>query len=134
MVAIQSCRVCELWNWSLASWSTWAAILAAYMVLCSMLRYRFERAMLKKFNYPDRLSLARMTNDDAQAILRYLITQEFPAFYKLGLQLGLFKVIWQRLTRLVWRKWVDVLLIDNWDPDHLQAVVLAGLVFTRNRI
>ena len=57
-----------------------------------MLRYRFEKAMLKKFNYPNRASLVGMTNDDAQAILQYLITQEFPAFYKLGLQLGLFKV------------------------------------------
>ncbi len=76
----------------LTSWSTWAAVLAAYVGLCSLLRFRFERAMRDKFNYPDRASLARMTNDDAQAILKYIIEREFPYLYKLSLQFAIFKV------------------------------------------
>ncbi len=66
--------------------------LLAYVSLCSALRFRFEKAMRNKFNYPDRASLAKMTNDDAQAILDYIITREFPYLYNLSLQFALFKV------------------------------------------
>ncbi len=78
--------------WWITSWSTWLTILTAYAGVCSLLRFRFEKAMRVKFNYPDRASMARMTNDDAQAILQYIITREFPYMYKLALQFAIFKV------------------------------------------
>ncbi|TPX07452.1 uncharacterized protein E0L32_002078 [Thyridium curvatum] len=68
------------------------AALAVYVGICSALRFHFERAMRKKFNYPDRESLSRMTNDDAQSILEYIVTREFPYLYKLALQFAIFKV------------------------------------------
>lgn len=67
------------------------AVAAGYVVLCSLLRFRFEKAMRRRFGYADGPSLARMTNDEAQAILQYIIQREFPQMYELALQFGIFK-------------------------------------------
>ncbi|EFX02057.1 hypothetical protein CMQ_2106 [Grosmannia clavigera kw1407] len=76
-------------------WPGWigplVAVVAGYVVLCSCVRFRFEKAMQRRFGYTDRASLARMTNDDAQAILQYIIQREFPQMYNLSLQFGIFK-------------------------------------------
>ncbi|KAH8592436.1 hypothetical protein B0O99DRAFT_517537 [Bisporella sp. PMI_857] len=47
--------------------------------------------MHKQLNYPDRASFSRMTNDDAQAVVKYLATLEFPTLYEMSLQFALFK-------------------------------------------
>lgn len=78
---------------SAMTWTNATVIcIAMYLVTCSLLRFRHEKAMRLKFNYPDRASLARMTNDDAQSILEYIMTYEFPFLYKLALQFAIFKV------------------------------------------
>ncbi len=83
----------------LSSWPTPAVmaasastLVAAWVAVCSLLRFRFEKRMRKKFNYPDRASMARMSNDDAQQILQYIMQWEFPFTYKLALQFAVFKV------------------------------------------
>ncbi len=80
----------ESWILPRATWL--APLLVAYVGLCSVLRFRFERAMRRKFNYPDRASMAHMTSDDAQAILQYIIQWEFPYMYNLAMQFAVFKV------------------------------------------
>ena len=73
----------------------WTSLLVgtaiSYTALCSALRFRRRNAMQKKFNYPDRASLSRMTNVDAQAILEDLAQLEFPFLYEISLQFALFK-------------------------------------------
>lgn len=68
------------------------AVLGLYVILCSSLRFRNEKAMAQRYHYPTRASLAKMTNDDAQQILMNILDYEFPLIYKLSLQFGLFKV------------------------------------------
>lgn len=68
------------------------AVLGLWVVMCSSLRFRHEKAMLRRFHYPTRASFAKMTNDDAQQILKYILGYEFPLMYKLSLQFALFKV------------------------------------------
>ncbi|OAA65910.1 hypothetical protein SPI_02697 [Niveomyces insectorum RCEF 264] len=94
-------------TWLAAQTVSWPTVLfavfAGYVLLCSALRFRFERAMRRKFPYPDRASLARMTLDDAQAILGYIIQYEFPYLYKLSIQFGIFKTYtFPSISRLVW--------------------------------
>jgi hypothetical protein len=48
--------------------------------------------MAKWFNYPDRKSLSRMTNVEAQKILAYVGELEFPRMYYTSIQFALFKV------------------------------------------
>lgn len=78
------------------SWYTWMVIITSgiglWAILCSVLRYKHERAMLQRFGYIDRASMAKMTNDDAQKIMEYIITYEFPLLYKVSLQFAIFKV------------------------------------------
>lgn len=68
------------------------AVLGLWVILCSSLRFRNEKAMLRRYNYQTRASLAKMTNDDAQQIVKYILDSEFPLIYKLSLQFALFKV------------------------------------------
>ena len=65
--------------------------LAFYIILCSLLRFQRRDAIQKKFNFPDRKSLSRMTNADAQAINLYLLQLEFPKLYYTSIQFALFK-------------------------------------------
>lgn len=48
--------------------------------------------MRKRLNYPDRESLSRMTNEDAQKIVYYLSIYEFPVLYDFSLRYAIFKV------------------------------------------
>ncbi|KAL1864123.1 hypothetical protein Daus18300_007903 [Diaporthe australafricana] len=68
-----------------------SAVLGLWVILCSSLRFRNEKAMLRRFNYPSRASFAKMTNDDAQQIVKYIMDCEFPLMYKLSLQFAIFK-------------------------------------------
>lgn len=67
-------------------------LLTTYLLLVHILRYSRRDAMLKKFGYTTRESLAKMTNTDAQAIMSNLGELEFPRFFKMSLQFALFKV------------------------------------------
>lgn len=61
------------------SWSTYLfPSVLLYVLLCSFLRYQRRDAMQRKLNYPDRASLSRMTNVDAQIIVSTLAELEFP--------------------------------------------------------
>jgi hypothetical protein len=62
-----------------------------YTILCSFLRYQRRDAMLKKYNFPTRQSLSKMTNVEAQAITEYLGQLEFPKIFTTSLQFALFK-------------------------------------------
>lgn len=74
-------------------WSSTAVTgLLLYAVVCSALRFRRRDAMAKKYHYPTRASLSKMTNDDAQAIGDYIGQLEFPYLYVTALQFSLFKV------------------------------------------
>ncbi|KAH8817067.1 hypothetical protein F5884DRAFT_853497 [Xylogone sp. PMI_703] len=66
-------------------------VLMTYLVIQHYYRYDRVRKQRKLFNYPDRQSLGRMTNDDAWAIQRYIATLEFPQLYEVSLQFALFK-------------------------------------------
>ncbi|PVH74715.1 hypothetical protein DL98DRAFT_519052 [Cadophora sp. DSE1049] len=62
-----------------------------YIILCSALRFNRRNAMLKKYNFTGRKSLARMTNVEAQAIMGLLAELEFPKIYYTSVQFALFK-------------------------------------------
>jgi len=64
----------------------------AYVVACSLLRYQRRNGMAKAFNYPNRHSFAKMTNDDAHAISKILIELEFPTLFSTSVFFALFKV------------------------------------------
>ena len=68
------------------------SLLIVYLALCSLLRFGREKEMRRKYGYLDRASLARMTNDDAQAIVKYIIDLEFPFLYETSMKFALFKV------------------------------------------
>lgn len=76
--------------------ASWTQLLVpavvAYLGLCRALRFRRERALRRRFGYPDRASLARMTAEEAQQIVHFLSSWEFPLFNFLALEFGLFKV------------------------------------------
>ncbi len=48
--------------------------------------------MHRKFYFPDRKSLAKMTNVEAQLITQYMAELEFPKIYYTSVQFALFKV------------------------------------------
>ncbi|KAI1819140.1 hypothetical protein F4861DRAFT_166897 [Xylaria intraflava] len=82
---------------SLSSLSLWrrhlVAIAVGYVALCRVLRFRGEKKLRRRMGFPEggRETLSRMTNDQAQQIIEYLIRSEFPAFSELALQFALFK-------------------------------------------
>ncbi|KAJ6446654.1 C6 finger domain-containing protein [Purpureocillium lavendulum] len=74
------------------SWSAaFALALVAYASACSFLRFRRFKDIHGRFPYPDRASLSRMTNEDAQAIVHSMSSWECPLFFDLGLRYALFK-------------------------------------------
>lgn len=77
---------------SLFSTPVLATVFLLYVVLCSSLRFRKEKAMLRKYKYTGRDSLANMSNDDGQAINQNLMLYEFPKLYMASLQFAIFKV------------------------------------------
>ncbi|CZT05072.1 uncharacterized protein RAG0_11314 [Rhynchosporium agropyri] len=83
----------EIVSWvGSATWATYAVGgLLFYILLCSTLRFNRRDAMLKKYNFIDRKSLARMTNVEAQAIISQLAELEFPKTFYTSIQFALFK-------------------------------------------
>ncbi|KAI0450560.1 hypothetical protein F5B21DRAFT_426237 [Xylaria acuta] len=79
----------------LSSWKEYVVpAVLGYVVLCRALRYRGEKKLRRRMGFPERggrEALSRMTNDQAQQIIKYLSSYEFPAFHLLSLQFGLFK-------------------------------------------
>ncbi|TDZ28089.1 Mycophenolic acid synthesis protein B [Colletotrichum spinosum] len=70
----------------------WAvALVAGWVVICAGLRFKRINGLRKQLGYTDRASLAHMTNEDAQIILKNIIEFEFPKFYLLALQFAIFK-------------------------------------------
>ncbi|KAI0840346.1 hypothetical protein F5Y06DRAFT_308682, partial [Hypoxylon sp. FL0890] len=66
-------------------------IVLAYVFLCAILRHRHRLAMEKRFNFPNRASLARMTVEDAYVIQTWLAEQEFPHVFSAAIFFALFK-------------------------------------------
>lgn len=73
---------------------TWLVIpgLMAYMVIVRIFRYQRARNIPLKHGLRDRASYARMTNDQAQAILKDLTELEFPKVFGFSVIFALFKV------------------------------------------
>lgn len=65
----------------------------AYALLCSYLRHQRVYRQKGRRNFPDRESMSRMTNVEAQSIIKELAQFEFPIILKMSLQFALFKVI-----------------------------------------
>lgn len=68
------------------------AVTVAYLTACRILRYRRRDAMHKKFYFPTKESLKRMSTDQAYEIDKYVKELEFPTLYDLGGRLGIFQV------------------------------------------
>lgn len=79
---------------AISMWSISAVFvgLAGYIALCSLLRFRRLESLQSKFNYTDRASLSRMTNQDAFEIVYNMAHWEFPLMYDVALRLALFQV------------------------------------------
>ncbi|KAI0859656.1 hypothetical protein F4860DRAFT_244143 [Xylaria cubensis] len=79
----------------LSSWQDYVVpAVLGYVALCRALRYRGEKRLRRRMGFPeggDREALSRMTNSQAQQIIKYLSSYEFPEFHLLSLQFGLFK-------------------------------------------
>jgi hypothetical protein len=72
-----------------------------------MLRFQGEKNLRRRMGFPEgcgREALSRMTNDQAQQIIKYLAAYEFPEFHLLALQFGLFKVRDDINLRIGWNK------------------------------
>lgn len=67
-------------------------LLVGYPILTNTLRYGRLRKLQKKFNYPTRESLAKMTDDEAFEIQKAVGQLEFPFIFMKSLQFALFRV------------------------------------------
>lgn len=84
--------ICANFSLKNVSPSSAGAALLAYVILCSALRRRRVRRMTRKLKFPDRKSLSKMTNVEAQHILQEMAEWEFPTLFLKSLQFALFKV------------------------------------------
>lgn len=66
--------------------------LLAYLVTVRLLRYQRARNIPIRYGLRDRTSFARMTNDQAQAIMKDLTELEFPKVFGFSIIFALFKV------------------------------------------
>ncbi|KAJ3513538.1 hypothetical protein NM208_g15175 [Fusarium decemcellulare] len=76
-----------------SSWSG-PVLLAAflgYVALCSLSRFWRINSMQSRYGFHDRTSLGRMTNQQAQEIVKSIAQLEFPLFYDLSIRLALFE-------------------------------------------
>ena len=71
-------------------WTITAVV--GYVLLCTRFRHSQKRAIEERFNYRDRLSLAKMTLEDAHAIQTWLAEQQFPSVFSAAIFFALFKV------------------------------------------
>ena len=63
----------------------------AYLALVRGLRYQRAGSLPKRYELTSRISLARMTTDDAQSILKELTELEFPTIFGFSIIFALFK-------------------------------------------
>ncbi|KAJ5717014.1 hypothetical protein N7488_002660 [Penicillium malachiteum] len=68
-------------------------ILIGYPLLVRSLRYRRIQNLEKKYNYPTRESMAKMTDEEAFTIQKQLGTFEFPFMFLKSLQFALFRLL-----------------------------------------
>jgi hypothetical protein len=69
-----------------------AGLLLAWPVLTMSLRYRRVRNLHKKYDYPTRESLSKMTDQEAFEIKKEVAQLEFPFMFIKALQFALFRV------------------------------------------
>ena len=88
---------------SALSWGQLSLIaFISYATLCSYLRFQRINKLRQRYPYPDRASLAHMTNEDAQIIARNTSSYEFPYFYDLSQRYALFRVKRNNLCLITW--------------------------------
>jgi hypothetical protein len=77
---------------------TWQLVLvgvAGYTLLCRILRYRRVNQKHAEYPYKTRESFAKMTNQHAYEIQKYLYTLEFPMVLEQALSFALFRYLFQ---------------------------------------
>lgn len=68
------------------------ALLLGYPLLIRALRYQRVNSLPKKYNYPTRESMAKMTDEEAFQIQKAVAQLEFPFIFIKSLQFALFRV------------------------------------------
>ena len=76
-----------LWTWRAALFPS----LVAYLAIVYILRHKRARSLQKRYGLTTRASFARMTIDEAQAILKDLTELEFPKIFGFSIIFALFK-------------------------------------------
>jgi hypothetical protein len=69
-----------------------AGLLLAWPVITISLRYRRLHQLHKKYDYPTRSSMAKMTDEEAFQIQKQVAQLEFPFMFIKSLQFALFRV------------------------------------------
>jgi hypothetical protein len=72
------------------------AVIAAYPVLSSLLRFRRVRQLHRQYPYATRESMSRMTDREAWEIQKEIAQLEFPFIFVKALQFALFRVSSER--------------------------------------
>ncbi|KAK8932532.1 Mycophenolic acid synthesis protein B [Metarhizium anisopliae] len=86
-------QVADHGSFRVLSWGQISLIaFVSYFSLCSFLRFRRVNKLRQRYPYPDRASLAQMTNEEAQVIVQNICSYEFPYFYDLSQRYALFRV------------------------------------------
>lgn len=88
LAALKNLKLPKSWSWTQVAIPTFLV----YTLVCNILRMQRRNAMVKKFGYTTRESMAKMTNVHAQEIMKYLGDREFPRIFLASLQFALFKV------------------------------------------
>ena len=68
-----------------------AGLIAAYLLVVRLLRYRRVNAIKHKHGMLDRSNFATLTADQAQDVLKELVEMEFPKFMGFSIVFALFK-------------------------------------------
>jgi hypothetical protein len=77
----------------LQKWLPYSVVLLiGWPLLTTSLRYRRLNQLQKKYNYPTRESLAKMTDEEAYEIQLAMGQLEFPMMFVKALQFALFRV------------------------------------------
>lgn len=102
----------KYWDSLNAGLSKWKILIVPgtvlYLLLVALLCYRRVRNTSKRFNFKSRESFAKMTTDDAQAILKDLTELEFPKIMGFSIIFALFKVWTIRSHEWSKPQWVTV--------------------------
>ncbi|KAK0726046.1 hypothetical protein B0H67DRAFT_145982 [Lasiosphaeris hirsuta] len=92
MLSVMAVAAADGYGSGLAAWPYVASVLAAYVLLCALLRYGQKRAIEAKFHFPTRASLANMSLMQTYEIQKWLGELEFPATFSTSILFALFKV------------------------------------------